>query len=103
MFTTDSWHKYPVAENLLNRNFNPSGPNQCWISDISYIYNKEGWLYLATVMDLYPRKLVGWALEKRLTRELVINALKIATDNRRPTPGLLMHSDRGSQVRQEVA
>ena len=95
--TTDSWHKYPVAENLLNRNFNPSGPNQCWVSDISYIYTKEGWLYLATVMDLYSRKIVGWALEKRLTRELVIKALKMATGNRRPGPGLMMHSDRGVQ------
>jgi len=95
--TTDSWHHYPVAENLLNRNFNPSGPNQCWVADISYIYTREGWLYLAAVMDLYSRKLIGWAMGKRLTKDLVIKALKMAIGNRRPDTGLLMHSDRGSQ------
>lgn len=95
--TTDSWHKYPVAENLLNRDFNPCGPNQCWVSDISYIYTKEGWLYLAVVMDLYSRKIVGWAMGNRLTKDLVIKALKMAIENRRPGPGLLMHSDRGIQ------
>ncbi len=95
--TTDSWHHYQVAENLLDRNFNPSGPNQCWVSDITYIYTKEGWLYLAAVMDLYSRRLIGWAMEKRLTKDLVIKALNMAIGCRHPVPGLLMHSDRGSQ------
>ena len=67
------------------------------MSDISYIYTKEGWLYLAAVMDLYSRKIIGWAMEKRLTKDLVIKALKMAIGNRRPSPGLLMHSDRGIQ------
>ena len=95
--TTDSMHKYPLAENILNRAFNVGGPNQCWVSDITYIYTKEGWLYLSTIMDLYSRKIVGWAIEKRLTKDLVINALNMAIFNRRPGSGLLMHSDRGSQ------
>jgi putative transposase len=95
--TTDSWHHYQVAENLLNRDFNPAGPNQCWVSDITYIYTKEGWLYLAAVMDLYSRKLIGWAMGTRLTKELVIKALNMAIGSRHPALGLLMHSDRGSQ------
>ena len=86
-----------MAENLLNRDFNPYGPSQCWVADISYIYTKEGWLYLAAVMDLYSRKIIGWALEKRLTKDLVIKALKMAIGNRRPGAGLLMHSDQVSQ------
>jgi putative transposase len=95
--TTDSLHNHPVAENLLNRNFKVFRPNQCWVSDITYIYTKEGWLYLATVMDLYSRKIVGWAMEQYLSRALVIKALQMAVINRHPGPGLLMHSDRGTQ------
>jgi len=95
--TTDSWHDNPVAENLLNQNFNVFALNQCWVSDITYIYTKEGWLYLSIIMDLFSRKIVGWAMEKRLTKDLVIKALKMAVINRRPGSKLLMHSDRGSQ------
>jgi len=95
--TTDSSHNHPVAKNLLNRNFKVFGPNQYWVSDITYIYTKEGWLYLATVMDLYSRKIVGWAMEQYLTKALVIKALQMAVINRHPGPGLLMHSDRGAQ------
>ncbi len=95
--TTDSMHKYSVAENLLNREFNVDAPNQRWVSDITYVYTKEGWLYLSTVMDLYSRRIVGWAMEERLAQALVNKALKMAVENRRPGSGLLLHSDRGSQ------
>jgi len=95
--TTDSDHNFPVAENHLQRNFTALGPNQCWVSDITYIRTREGWLYLATIMDLYSRKIVGWAMGDRLTQDLVIKALKMATERRRPSRGLLLHSDRGSQ------
>jgi len=73
------------------------GPNQRWVSDITYIYTREGWLYLSTIMDLYSRKIVGWAMEERLSQELVIKALKMAIERRKPGRGLLLHSDRGSQ------
>ncbi|HSW36584.1 MAG TPA: IS3 family transposase [Candidatus Limnocylindrales bacterium] len=86
-----------MAENLLDRNFNSCGPNKCWVSDISYIYSTEGWLYLAAVMDLYSRRIIGWVMEKRLTKDLMTKALKMAIGNRRPGSSLLMRSDRGSQ------
>ena len=95
--TTDSNHKRPVAQNYLNRVFNVSAPNQRWVSDITYIYTDEGWLYLAAIMDLYSRKIVGWAMGKRLTQDLVVKALKMALQRRRPGRGLLLHSDQGSQ------
>lgn len=95
--TTDSNHKFPVAENLLNRNFKPSGPNLSWVSDITYIRTKEGWLYLAVIMDLYSRKVVGWAMSNHINRELVIEALKMAARQRRPPKGLILHSDQGKQ------
>ncbi len=95
--TTDSNHSFPVAENHLQRNFTAAGPNRYWVSDITYVRTREGWLYLATIMDLYSRKIVGWAMEKRLTQDLVIKALKMAIERRRPGRGLLLHSDRGSQ------
>ena len=95
--TTDSKHKLPVAENILDRKFNPETSNQAWGSDITYIWTREGWLYLAVVMDLYSRKIVGWAMESRMTRKLVLKAFKMALRQRNPKPGLLSHSDRGSQ------
>ncbi len=95
--TTDSNHSYPVAKNILQRDFTVYGPNQRWVSDITYIYTREGWLYLSTIMDLYSRKIVGWAMEQRLTQDLVIKALNMAVERRRPGRGLLLHSDRGSQ------
>jgi transposase InsO family protein len=95
--TTDSSHKQPVAANLLNREFNPARPNQAWVSDITYIWTAEGWLYLATVMDLYSRNIVGWSMAERMTRQLVMDALTLATKRRNPPRGLLHHSDRGSQ------
>lgn len=95
--TTDSKHHFPVAPNLLNREFTPEEPNQKWASDITYIWTAEGWLYLAVVMDLFSRAIVGWSMSERMTRELVINAFVMATKRRNPPSGLLHHSDRGSQ------
>jgi len=95
--TTDSCHKLPVAPNLLEQNFTTSAPNQIWVTDITYLATTEGWLYLSIVLDLYSRRIVGWMIDKRMTRQLVIAALQKALIARRPLPGLICHSDRGSQ------
>lgn len=95
--TTQSKHEQPVAENILNRDFSASGPNQKWTTDITYLPCTDGWLYLATVMDLYSRKIVGWAMHDRLETVLVTQALHMALSRRQPRAGLLHHSDRGSQ------
>jgi transposase InsO family protein len=95
--TTDSNHDKPIFTNVLNRHFNPTKVNQAWTSDITYISTNQGWLYLAVVMDLHSRNVVGWAMDKRMTEELVINALKMALFKRKISAGLLLHSDRGSQ------
>jgi putative transposase len=95
--TTNSKHQHPVSENVLNRQFNVSKPNQAWVTDITYIPTDEGWLYLASVMDLYSRKIVGWSMDKTMTKELVINALRMAYHRQKPEKGLLHHSDRGVQ------
>ena len=95
--TTDSKHNLPVAPNLLNRQFAVDKPDQVWTTDITYIPTQEGWLYLAVVMDLYSRAIIGWAMDSRMTRELTISALRMAWFRRHPQPGVLHHSDRGSQ------
>jgi putative transposase len=95
--TTDSQHGLPVAQNLVARDFSPCEPNQTWGADITYIATDEGWLYLAVVMDFFNREIVGWALKERLTADLVTDALTMAWFRRRPTPGLVHHSDRGVQ------
>ena len=95
--TTDSKHSHPVAANHLNGNFVADRPNQSWVADITYLYTQEGWLYLSTIMDLYSRKIVGWSMHNRLTQSLVIEALHMAIKQRKPSQGLLLHSDRGSQ------
>jgi transposase InsO family protein len=95
--TTDSKHNRPVFPNLLAQDFNADGPNEKWVSDITYIPTAQGWLYLATVMDLYSRQIVGWAMSNSLHRQLVIDALQMAIEARKPPPGLIHHSDRGSQ------
>lgn len=95
--TTDSAHPYPVAPNLLDQDFSASRPNEKWLTDITYIPTAEGWLYLAVVLDLYSRRIVGWAMSNSLERPLVLAALQMALDIRQPPPGLLHHSDRGSQ------
>ncbi len=85
--TTDSKHKLPVAPNLLNRQFNPSNPNQVWVADITYISTDEGWLYLAAVKDLHTCEIVGWAMDERMTKTLVCDALRAAFWRKKPTPG----------------
>ena len=95
--TTDSKHKLPIAPNLLDRNFTPSAPNQVWTSDITYLWTDEGWLYLAIVLDLFNREVVGWSLKPRMTADIVTDALTMAWFRRKPAPGVLHHSDRGSQ------
>jgi putative transposase len=95
--TTDSRHAFPVAPNLLDQDFTASGPNEKWGADISYIWTREGWLYLAVVIDLYARRVVGWAVSDRLHKELALRALRRALAVRRPATGLIHHSDRGSQ------
>ena len=95
--TTDSLHAFPVAPNLLNQDFNATGPNQKWGADISYVWTREGWLYLAVVIDLFARRVVGWAAGDRLHKELALLALRRAVAVRRPSAGLIHHADRGSQ------
>ncbi|AFZ67232.1 transposase [Deinococcus peraridilitoris DSM 19664] len=95
--TTDSNHELAVAENLLQRDFQPQQPNQVWAGDITYIPTKEGWLYLAVVLDLYSRLIVGWSMSDRMPAELPVAALQMAVQRRSPPPGLIHHSDRGSQ------
>ena len=97
MVTTDSKHGLPVAENKLNQDFKATKPNEKWVTDMTYIWTTQGWLYLAVVLDLYSRKVVGWAMDDNMEKELVIKALKMALLNRKPPQGLLHHSDRGSQ------
>lgn len=95
--TTDSRHTMPVAPNLLARDFSPARTNQAWVTDITYIPTREGWLYLCTVEDLYSRRIVGWSMSGRIDSRLVVRALEMAIAVRRPGPGLIVHSDRGSQ------
>jgi len=95
--TTDSKHGMPVASNLLDRHFEPKAPNQVWTADITYLWTDEGWLYLAIVLDLFNREVIGWSLKPRMTTDLVSDALTMAWFRRRPAPGVMHHSDRGSQ------
>jgi transposase InsO family protein len=95
--TTDSKHNLPVAPNLLDRNFKTASPDIVYCGDITYIWTGEGWLYLAVVLDLFSRQIVGWSMSNRINKELVINAFRMALWRRRPEAGLIFHSDRGSQ------
>ena len=95
--TTDSRHNLPVAANLIARDFAPVTPNAVWSTDITYTATDEGWLYLAVMLDLFSRQVVGWAIGPRMTKALVIDALRMAWFRRRPNKGLIVHSDRGSQ------
>lgn len=97
VLTTDSRHELPIAPNRLAVRAAPSGPNQVWVTDITYIPTGQGWLYLAAVMDLWSRRIVGWAMSESLQTPLVTTALRQALSLRRPPPGLLHHSDRGCQ------
>ena len=95
--TTDSRHTLPISPNRLNREFQVTMPNRVWCSDITYIWTAEGWLYLAVVIDLFSRQVVGWSLDHRMTKQLVIDAFLMAVGKRLPNNGLIFHSDRGSQ------
>ena len=95
--TTDSRHAQPIATNLLAERPAPTGPNQCWLTDITYLKTAEGWLYLAAILDLWSRQIVGWACAPTLHTSLVLAALANALQRRQPAPGLVHHSDRGSQ------
>jgi putative transposase len=97
MRTTDSRHGHPIAPNLLARNFTVAAPNRAWVADITYLPTKTGWLYLAVVIDLYSRAVVGWSMSRRIDAKLTLDALDAALGRRRVEPGLIAHSDRGSQ------
>ena len=100
--TTDSCHTLPIADNVLDRQFEPAAANESWVADITYIRTRSGWLYLAAVMDLFSRKIVGWAMAPSMPAELVCSALQMAISQRNPPPGLIVHSDRGSQYASEA-
>jgi transposase InsO family protein len=95
--TTDSNHSFNIAPNLLNRDFMADAPDRKWAGDISYIWTREGWLYLAVMLDLHSRRIIGWAVSNRLKRDLAIRALDMAVALRKPLPGCIHHTDRGSQ------
>jgi transposase InsO family protein len=97
VITTDSKHAHPVAPNVLQRDFQARAPNQKWLADMTYVPTDEGWLYVALVLDLHARKLVGWAMSETMPQELTLRALDVALGWRDPGPGLVHHSDRGSQ------
>ncbi len=100
--TTDSNHSLPIAPNLLKRDFEVDRPNAVWVSDITYIWTRQGWMYLAVILDLYSRKVVGWSLAERMTASLICDAIDAAVRLRRPGEGLVFHSDRGSQYASKV-
>jgi putative transposase len=100
--TTDSKHDLPIAPNLIDQHFQPDQPNHKWVTDITYVWTEQGWLYLAAIMDLFSRRIVGWAMDASMTTDLVLNALHMATQRRRPEHGLIHHSDRGSQYASAV-
>ena len=95
--TTDSKHTLPIAPNRLARDFTASAPNRVWVTDITYLWTTEGWLYLSVMLDLFSRRVVGWAMSERIDEELVLTTLQMALQSRRPARGLIHHSDRGSQ------
>ena len=95
--TTDSNHAFNIAPDLLNRDFHADAPNQKWAGDISYVWTREGWLYLAVILDLHSRRVIGWAVSNRMKRDLAIRALNMAIALRRPPKGCIHHTDRGSQ------
>jgi len=97
--TTNAHHRLPVAENLLQQDFSASQPNQKWVGDITYLPTQEGWLYLAVIIDLFSRKVIGWAMSERMTADLACDALSMGLWRRRQPRGVIVHSDRGSQYR----
>lgn len=99
--TTDSRHKFPIAPNLLERDFTAEAPDQSWVTDITFLWTKQGWLYLAVILDLFSRRVVGWATSENVDRHLALAALDMALVQRRPISGLVHHSDRGSTYASE--
>jgi putative transposase len=99
--TTDSNHDFPIADNVVDREFTASKPNEVWLTDMTYIETREGWLYLAAVEDMYSRRVVGWSMDVTMESRLVVDALEMAVRQRYPDEGLLIHSDRGSQYASE--
>lgn len=99
--TTDSDHDHPIAPHLLEQDFRAFAPNQRWVTDITYIPTGEGWLYLAAIVDLFSRRVVGWAMDEHMDRSLVLRSLDMALKSRMPAKGLIHHSDRGSQYASE--
>lgn len=97
MITTDSNHSQPIFENLLHQDFETNQPNEVWVTDMTYVWTWEGWIYLAAILDLYSRKVVGWHIADHMRTEVPLRALKMAVDLRKPGKGLIHHSDRGSQ------
>ena len=95
--TTDRDHVFNIAPNLLQQDFTASGPNQKWAGDITYVWTREGWVYLAVILDLFSRRVVGWAVSNRMKQDLAVRALNMAVALRRPLPGCVHHTDRGSQ------
>ena len=95
--TTDSDHAFNIVPNLLQQDFTASGPNQKWAGDITYVWTREGWVYLAVIIDLFSRRVVGWAISNRMKQDLALRALNMAIAIRRPPPGCVHHTDRGSQ------
>lgn len=95
--TTDSQHALPIAPNVLARRFTAPAPNTIWVTDMTYLWTLEGWLYLVVILDLFSRRVVGWAMSERMTRQLTLDALTMALTHRQPVRGLIHHSDRGSQ------
>jgi transposase InsO family protein len=100
--TTDSSHDYPIASNLVNREFVVAVPNRVWVSDITYIWTDEGWYYLCVILDLFSRIVVGWAMNSCITSDLACSALSMAVMQRMPAEGLVFHSDRGVQYAAEL-
>lgn len=97
--TTDSDHIFNIAPNLLQQDFKASGPNQRWAGDITYVWTREGWVYLAVIIDLFSRRVVGWAISNRMKQDLALRALNMAIAIRRPPPGCIHHTDRGLRSR----
>jgi putative transposase len=95
--TTKLKHNDKVADNVLNQQFNPAKPNHSWAGDVTYLKTAEGWMYLSIVMDLYSRKIIGWAIDKRMTVDLVERSMKMAITLRKPNDKVIFHTDRGSQ------
>lgn len=99
--TTNTDHDHPIAPNLLERNFSADAPDKVWVGDITYAWTRDGWMYLALLIDVFSRRVVGWAMRPYLSQDLALEALSRALEPRRPAPGLIHHTDRGSQLRCE--